>query len=588
MQQIILRIKRLFLDISLKRKFIIAYILLLAVPMTITSLLFYSYSTESVQKQTVEVIAQSMKQTTEYVDYILQEIEGLGDVFYNNEALQYALAKKNAIEYDDLTEYTYVLGVLKQISQNQRVFNIRLYVPDNKFYSKERTSIFPFSEIMKDPAISEVLAKKQQRGWSGVREESDSLGRKTKVFSYVVFFADLNNVTRTIAAMRLDLQEESLSGLVGKLGVEKKGVWYLIDREGGIITSSGDIGIKPQDIAMNTESSEISLARLANKNYSIIKQPVQTAEWQLVYCIPSRQLSADTSRIGVFTLFVFLVLLMLSALAAIFISDRITSKITLLTQRMKSIQEEIYDKGDEVIEHEKDEIGALQENYEIMLKKLRKLILDNYQAQLEKKEARLRLLQAQINPHFLYNVLDQINWMGVRAKSQEISEVVTKLGRFYRIGLSKGKEIITLAEELEHVRIYIDIQKYRLGEAVNFSFKIGDGIGNHKIIKLVLQPLVENAIVHGILETDEQTGNVVIEAWRNDDLVTVLVKDDAGLLNIEKLMRILESPDEGKPGGYGLRNLDERLRLFSSNERGLNFYLDDRGWSVFEFSFPIY
>jgi len=556
--------------------------------MTITSLLFYSYSTESVQKQTVEVIAQSMKQTTEYVDYILQEIEGLGDVFYNNEALQYALAKKNAIEYDDLTEYTYVLGVLKQISQNQRVFNIRLYVPDNKFYSKERTSIFPFSEIMKDPAISEVLAKKQQRGWSGVREESDSLGRKTKVFSYVVFFADLNNVTRTIAAMRLDLQEESLSGLVGKLGVEKKGVWYLIDREGGIITSSGDIGIKPQDIAMNTESSEISLARLANKNYSIIKQPVQTAEWQLVYCIPSRQLSADTSRIGVFTLFVFLVLLMLSALAAIFISDRITSKITLLTQRMKSIQEEIYDKGDEVIEHEKDEIGALQENYEIMLKKLRKLILDNYQAQLEKKEARLRLLQAQINPHFLYNVLDQINWMGVRAKSQEISEVVTKLGRFYRIGLSKGKEIITLAEELEHVRIYIDIQKYRLGEAVNFSFKIGDGIGNHKIIKLVLQPLVENAIVHGILETDEQTGNVVIEAWRNDDLVTVLVKDDAGLLNIEKLMRILESPDEGKPGGYGLRNLDERLRLFSSNERGLNFYLDDRGWSVFEFSFPIY
>ena len=225
------------------------------------------------------------------------------------------------------------------------------------------------------------------------------------------------------------------------------------------------------------------------------------------------------------------------------------------------------------------EIAALGQSFNSMIAKIRELLDLVVKQQREKRHAEIRTLQAQIKPHFLYNTLDTIRWMAEEKDAPEIGEMVGALTRLFRISLSRGREIIPLSEEAVHVQSYLYIQKVRYEDKLEYAIDIPESLHNMMVIKLILQPLVENAIYHGIKQK-RGTGHIWVEARRQGDALRFTVKDDGAGMSQEacdRLNRELSDENALPESGYGIFNVNNRIRLSYGNSYGLHYAINELG-----------
>jgi two-component system, sensor histidine kinase YesM len=221
-----------------------------------------------------------------------------------------------------------------------------------------------------------------------------------------------------------------------------------------------------------------------------------------------------------------------------------------------------------------DEITELGMSFNIMIGKIRELLDSKIKEQENLKKAELRALQAQINPHFLYNTLDTIIWMAQSNKNEQVIEIVSALSKFFRISLSKGKDWITIGEEIERTRSYLTIQRMRYRDIMDFTVETEEGVANFTILKLILQPLVENALYHGI-KNKRQGGTIKLRAkLRNENEVLLEVEDDGIGFTPEKLVQLQaeladDSGDIRMESGFGIGNVNKRIRLYYGKQFGV-------------------
>lgn len=225
-----------------------------------------------------------------------------------------------------------------------------------------------------------------------------------------------------------------------------------------------------------------------------------------------------------------------------------------------------------------DEITELGMSFNIMIGKIRELLDAKMQEQENLKKAELRALQAQINPHFLYNTLDTIIWMAESKKTSEVVTIVTALSNFFRISLSKGQDWITIEEELERTRSYLTIQKMRYHDILDFSISADPGILQSTVLKLVLQPLVENALYHGI-KNRRQRGTITVRAEPGGENLVLQVRDDGIGIPPDKLAQINSALDAhadelSAEHGFGLANVNRRIKLYYGSRYGLTLASD--------------
>ncbi|MFH1524339.1 MAG: sensor histidine kinase [Chloroflexota bacterium] len=222
-----------------------------------------------------------------------------------------------------------------------------------------------------------------------------------------------------------------------------------------------------------------------------------------------------------------------------------------------------------------DEITELGMSFNIMIGKIRELLKAKIKEQENLKKAELRALQSQINPHFLYNTLDTIIWMAEAQKTDQIVEVVSALSNFFRISLSKGKDWITIGEEIERIKSYLIIQKMRYQDILEFKIEVDDRVSNHTILKLILQPLVENAIYHGI-KNKRQGGTIIVRAKLNNGNEALLEVEDNGIgFTPDKLAQLQaeladNSGDIKQESGFGIGNVNQRIKLYYGKQYGLS------------------
>ena len=223
-----------------------------------------------------------------------------------------------------------------------------------------------------------------------------------------------------------------------------------------------------------------------------------------------------------------------------------------------------------------DEITELGINFNIMVGKIRELLDAKVEEQTNLKKAELKALQAQINPHFLYNTLDTIIWMAEANKSDQVIEIVRVLSSFFRIALSKGKDWIPIRQEIEHVQSYLTIQKMRYRDILDYKIEVDDDILDSTILKLTLQPLAENALYHGI-KNKRGGGTITVRARRaNQNQVLLEVQDDGVGFTPYKLAKIQSALQEGtnaisaQEGGFGLENVNKRIELYYGKQYGLS------------------
>lgn len=242
-----------------------------------------------------------------------------------------------------------------------------------------------------------------------------------------------------------------------------------------------------------------------------------------------------------------------------------------------------------------DEVGMLGRSYNSMLTKIGDLLQLTEQQEKQKREAELRILQAQIKPHFLYNTLNTIDWMARKQGAVDVAEMVQSLSKLYRIGLSKGNEFIPLAEEFDHVRSYLQIQKLRYQGKLKYDLDYEPDIAHVPVLKVILQPIVENAIYHGIKER-RGPGTITVRGVRRDKLVELTVSDDGvgmdeqALTSLRnKLNHPLPAQAEATGSGYGLSNVQARLKLTYGTD-GCGIRIDSAAGSgtIVTLAFPIH
>jgi two-component system sensor histidine kinase YesM len=222
-----------------------------------------------------------------------------------------------------------------------------------------------------------------------------------------------------------------------------------------------------------------------------------------------------------------------------------------------------------------DEITELGMSFNIMIGKIRELLDAKIREQENLKRAELRALQAQINPHFLYNTLDTIIWMAEAQKTDQVVEIVSALSSFFRISLSKGRDWITIGEELERIKSYLTIQRMRYRDIMDFTLEADEDVLDNTILKLILQPLVENALYHGI-KNKRGGGTITVRASRKNEREVLLEVEDNGIgLTPERLERLLAELDDDAgdmklESGFAIGNVNKRIRLYYGRQYGLS------------------
>lgn len=222
-----------------------------------------------------------------------------------------------------------------------------------------------------------------------------------------------------------------------------------------------------------------------------------------------------------------------------------------------------------------DEITELGMSFNIMIGKIKELLDSKIKEQESLKKAELRALQAQINPHFLYNTLDTIIWMSESKKTDEVVEIVEALADFFRISLSKGKDWITIDEEIERTRSYLTIQKMRYRDIMDYRIEVNEGVSKNTILKLILQPLVENALYHGI-KNKRQGGTITVRAGpRNTNEILLEVEDNGIGFTPEKLAQVQAQIEDDSDEirferGFGIDNVNKRIKIYYGKQYGIS------------------
>lgn len=412
--------------------------------------------------------------------------------------------------------------------------------------------------------ISQLKKTKGENIWIEKMEETYFTSSR-KIRSYTSL--DFNDLGYLIIRVNLDRITEEATN-VSLEGGES----ILISNKNTVFYAKGNL---------NTELKSIDFSKLQDKNYTILningeryficqKNSKNYSGWDYWHIIPYEKLFLSIEKAKRILYSVFIIMFAFVFLIGFLFSERITRPIGKLVSAMQKVE-----KGDfnvvqlmESSNMEKDEIGVLYRNFISMVNKVDNLIQENYVKKLLIEKTKFEALQAQINPHFLYNTLESINWMAKMNKQWEISIMAESLGFLLRNALNTKETITSLEKELTFVQKYIIIQKFRFEERLNYQVHVPDHLLNCKIPKLSIQPIVENSIKH-VLETSFETCSIQVTGTIVDSNVFIIVEDDGPGIDPFILKKIENKNVESSENSIGLKNIDDRIKMFFGKQYGI-------------------
>ena len=371
----------------------------------------------------------------------------------------------------------------------------------------------------------------------------------------------------------IDLKYNSLTELFDHVSLANGGYLYLMDANGELIYHPEQQLIasglaKENNLVAATYDDGGHIEKFEGESRSIIVRTVGYTGWRIVGVIPQQGLVLKQIDNVLLILFIFLFLFDIVILINSFISRKLTAPIKYLEQSVQAVEygnagkAAIYQGGSYEIRH----LGA---SIQGMVDQLQQLTADIVLEHEQKQKSELDALQSQINPHFLYNALDIIVWMIEKEQPKEAVHIVTALARLFRISLSRGKNIIPVRDELEHVQNYLTIQKMRYKNKFSYEIIVEDAVKDLSIIKLVVQPLVENAIYHG-MDFMDGDGKITITARIEGEELRLSVADNGLGMKPEVVERLLiENTPVSKGSGVGLKNVNERIKLYFGDQYGV-------------------
>ena len=373
----------------------------------------------------------------------------------------------------------------------------------------------------------------------------------------------------------IDLNYSAISGLCDQSTVGTKGYAFILDAKGNIVYHPqqqqlyNELQTENISLIMDTDEDTV-LTGTGNdgKLYSISRS--EKTGWTVVDCTNVKELLSKSRQAQSVYVLTAIILVIVALLFSRFMARSITLPIQKLRDSMKKVQEGDFSVSDVVVDS-KNEIGSLTKSFDVMTHRIHELMEQNVHEQEEKRKSELKALQSQINPHFLYNTLDSIIWMAEGKKNEEVVLMTASLARLLRQSISNEDEVVPIANEVEYARGYLTIQKMRYKDKLEFQIDVDSSILYIPLIKLVLQPIIENAIYHG-LKYKESKGLLIVKGFMKDGNAVLQVIDDGVGMDEETLAHIYDKHKVNyHSNGVGVYNVQKRLKLYYGEDYGITY-----------------
>ena len=540
-----------------------SFILITVIVMLIVSLVLYNKFSRTAE----ESAFLNTQQVIEQVQFNLEHyIKGMADTF---EVVDAKIARSHGIPTDKLLEQLETIA-----STREDIVSIHLFTADGGLVTG-----IPRAKMRKNTRLLEQSWFKS--ALDNPNHLTFSLPHIQNLFKdpykWVVSMSKGVSIEKdgkwVEAVLLVDINFKTLDDVFRTVSLGKKGYVYIID------DSAGNIVYHPQQqliyIGLKYENVEQALKFSYGKYMDIsdgesrlnVVRTVSNIGWKIIGVSYLDEMITTRKEISTFMIWLLVIVLVFILLISSFMSARISQPIKRLKKSMEMVEKGHFDTYIHV--RGADEVEQLSRRFNLMVSRVRELMDQSIHEQETKRKNELEVLQSQINPHFLYNTLNSVVRMVGNGKNEDVVKTITSLSKFFRISLSKGKNIITIGEEIEHIRNYLIIQKMRYKDKFDYEIQVDDEVLPYKTLKLILQPFVENSLYHGI-EYMVDEGLIHISVGKVNEKILFEIRDNGVGMSEETLKNILTGHVKSEKGsGVGLRNVHERIQLYFGSEYGV-------------------
>lgn len=572
-------------DMKFKNKFMITHLLLVLVPTLVVFLFLYGRLSHIITDNAIESEQALVSQTANTLEATVSRLR---------------LAMDSITSTPFLSEATYTPDVYGYLSKQQGsaqalefFSNINALI-DHEFITAIKIYIPASGEpVFSLPSFSGVISSVDDISgsyWHGIFDgqpgsvsllcpsfyltpsEIENLGS----LAYIQKFTNFANPQGECCYIAVYFSEEYLEDLLHNNLNSTNSVYYLVNSRNSLVASSNErlagTYLKRYEAIPEAVGSteEFATTTILDEPLYMGYREINGTDWRLVSVIPVASVFSESRQVLINTAVLYLLFVVLACATALLLAGSLANRLSLVVEKINQNREKNLVRFED--NADKDEIGQLVFNYNAMVDRINQLMEEQTETAEKLKVSEVKALQAQINPHFLYNMLDMINWLAQSGKQREVALAVQTLSKFYKLTLSKKNITTPIGEELRHVELYVKLQNMRYEDKISFLVDVPDEILDYEIPKLVLQPIVENAIQHGIFEKESKEGSVVIMAWMDGSDIVFVISDDGVGISPEKLPRILDgSYEDGRGSNIGIYNTHLRLQLLYGKEYGLHY-----------------
>ena len=529
--------------IKLRYKLAIFYSLFCFFPVMLLFLLSFLQMRSIIDDKGKMNLQSYLQQSVSSMDRTLDGYNSLSDYIAFDRTLAEAFSMEYGTPYEQYEQLTQKVDPILRSSSYFHGGMKRITIYTDNGMVKHDTTVAPVSEIEETDWYQKTLEHPGLNWFVNYPEKTLFSARKLA----------FSGAREGVNILYMDVDYQKLFTPYAETLISECGL-YITDQEGKLVFEESRFSGKNQNYDL-TYSEFLEQRDRGSADYTILCEQSNTTGWTVWLYQPVGLAGESMRPIGVMAGVTILICIFAAVLAYFITSGMVSGRIERLTCLMQEVQEGSMDM--QVGSDDRDEIGMLYRGFGSMMKRIRTLINEVYLGKITQKEAELKALQAQINPHFLYNTLSLINWKALAAGEEDISRMTLAMSTFYRTALNRGRNVLQVEAELSNTRAYLEIQSMLHDGDFDYEIEVQPEILQCESLNLILQPLVENAIHHGIEEKTDGRGKITVRGWKEDNCVWFMVEDNGVGMEQKVADKILTMESKG----YGVRNVDERIRL---------------------------
>lgn len=540
---------------------------------------------------------QSVSQAISFTESYLRNMTYLANMVEDNGVIQNTLSADGFGEerpyMEQWLEYYELNKEFNSYEISNSVYRFCLYVPDEVMYAGNQYYFDGVSRLKERSDYVDLrYALNRGEDYVAISRERDGVDQQDTSQMVTLYhrIESKKEKEEELGICSISVSAKYFQDIMKNANITSEGLVYLMSENGRMITSSNSSilqKMQKKGILLNYGAELFMEKRKeGQKEYYITRQNVDGASWQMILIIPENEYEDQYRFLWLSAALMLGSMIAVIVLMSYLLSGYYVGRLKKLNVEMTGLESGNLN-ANLPITTEEDEIEEIYHNFNGMVQEVQRLMQEHYQLGKEVKMAEVRALQAQINPHFLYNTLDLINWISMDYGAEEIGTLTWNLARFYRLSLNHGKSLISIGEEVEHVEVYVNIENYHFDNAISLEVDVPEELKSYACLNIILQPFVENAIVHGIAEKpDIESCEIRICARREEQDIVFSVQDDGPGVDVKEMQKETQQDIRTAQHGYGVRNINFRLKLCFGEKYGVTYLESEKGTHV-EIKIPV-